>query len=58
MQLTVIIRDISPFIHLQEPCTFRTVHIQLTDEQIHLLRMNKDEQVSQSFIEHDFDSLT
>lgn len=53
MKLTVIIRDISPFIHLQEPCTHRTVQIPLTDEQVHLLRMNKDEQVSQSYIEND-----
>jgi hypothetical protein len=31
--LTVIIRDIGPLIHLQEPPTHRSVQITLTDEQ-------------------------
>lgn len=31
--LTVIIRDPSNFIHLQEPCTFRSVQIKLNAEQ-------------------------
>jgi hypothetical protein len=53
MKLTVVIRDISPFVHLQEPCTYRTVHIPLTDEQVHSLRLTKDEQISTSFIEND-----
>ena len=37
MILTVIIRDISPFIFMQEPVSHRTVHIELTPEQEKLL---------------------
>ena len=51
MILTVIIRDEEPFIHLQEPCRYRTVHIELTEEQVSALRTNGDEQVGQCFIE-------
>ena len=39
-KLKVIIRDDSPFIHLQEPVRHRVVEIALTDEQIELLRLN------------------
>ena len=33
VQLTVVIRDTSSFIHLQEPVAHRTVHIVLTPDQ-------------------------
>jgi hypothetical protein len=45
-KLTVIIRDISPMFHLQEPCDHRRVTIQLTAEQQLALAMNKDESAS------------
>jgi hypothetical protein len=52
MILTVIIRDQSPFIHLQEPCSYRTVHIVLTEDQIkELIFRHSDECISHSFIE-------
>ena len=31
--LTVIIRDYSPLVHMQEPVRFRTVRIELTEDQ-------------------------
>ena len=31
--LTVVIRNEANFIFMQEPCTYRTVHIELTPEQ-------------------------
>ncbi len=37
--LTVVIRNPSPFIHMQEPPTHRTVRLVLTDEQRELLSM-------------------
>lgn len=37
--LRVIIRDDSPFMHMQEPPYKRVVTLQLTDEQIELLRL-------------------
>jgi len=33
VRLTVVIRDESPLIHMQEPVNHRTVHIELTQEQ-------------------------
>lgn len=33
VMLTVVVRDISPFVFMQEPCVYRSVHIELTDEQ-------------------------
>jgi len=53
MKLTVIIRDLSPFIHLQDPCNYRSVHIDLTPEQLHKLAMSSDESIGQCFIEND-----
>lgn len=38
--LTVIIRDNSPFIFMQEPPTHRSVTIELTDEQLNSLKLN------------------
>ena len=39
MKLTVIINNIAPFIHLQEPVQHRSVRIELTEEQKKMLRM-------------------
>ena len=39
MILTVIIRNISPLIFMQEPVLHRTVHIELTPEQEKLLAL-------------------
>lgn len=58
--LTVVIRDVSAFVHLDEPVTRRTVRIQLTDEQIEKLRLHYThsshgsdfhEQISTCFLE-------
>ena len=43
--LTVIIRDDGPFVHMQEPCTYRTVHIELTDNQLEKLKLLNTYQV-------------
>ena len=51
MKLTVIIRDERPFIHLQEPCKYRTVHIELTNEQIDKLNMREGEDFCHAFFE-------
>lgn len=60
--LTVIIRDDSPLIHLNEPCALRRVTITLTDEQRHQLRLASlgsrhgqisYEEVSTAFLEFD-----
>jgi hypothetical protein len=40
VKLTVVIRDIAPFVHMQEAPTHRTVHIELTDQQKDLLRLS------------------
>ena len=50
-ELTVIIRDESPMIHLHEPCNHRRVTIQLTAEQQIALAMNKDESASVFILE-------
>lgn len=59
-RLTVILRNISPFICLEEPVEHRTIHIEFTLEQLELLKPRKTgfssgsptfEQVSQCFIE-------
>ena len=39
MTLTVIIRDISPFVHLNGPVGLRTVRIELTKEQEEKLKL-------------------
>ena len=39
MKLTVIIRDLSPMIHLQEPVSHRRVTFELTEEQEDLLKL-------------------
>ena len=58
--LTVIIRDVSPFMHLQEPPTYRSVQIELTPEQREKLSLawvassgftDYHEEVSQCFFE-------
>lgn len=51
MKLTVIIRNNAPLIHLGEPIEYRTVHIELTWEQLKQLVLEKDEEISQVFIE-------
>ena len=60
--LTVVIRDDSPFVHMQEPVRHRTVRIELTDAQIEQLRMRQTgtvmgvpmyEDVAQCFLEPD-----
>lgn len=38
--LTVIIRNEGPYFNLQEPCTNRTVRIQLTPGQVEKLRLS------------------
>ena len=50
--LTVIIRDESPVIHLNEPVSFRTVQIVLTKEQVEKLEfLHREENISMCFIE-------
>ena len=50
-ELTVIIADYAPFIHLQEPVNHRSVKIKLTDEQAEQFKLGKNEHISQCFIE-------
>lgn len=33
-RLTFVLRNEAPFIHMSEPCTYRTVRIELTPEQL------------------------
>lgn len=50
--LTVIIRDEAPVRHLNEPCSYRSVHIELTAEQREMLvRRHDDESYSHCFLE-------
>lgn len=49
--LTVVIRDDTPFIHLQEPPGFRTVDIKLTPEQMALLELHENEDISKFILE-------
>lgn len=54
-RLTVIIRDESP-LQIEEPCTYRRVTINLTDDQIFALELRElgsigTEQISQAFLE-------
>jgi hypothetical protein len=49
--LTVIIRDEFPVRLLNEPCTYRTVHLPLTPEQMALIAVGNDEAISHCFIE-------
>lgn len=52
LRLTVVIRDEAPVRHLNEPCTYRSVHVVLTAEQIDLLTLrHADEFVATSFLE-------
>ncbi len=64
MKLTVIIRNPANFIFMQEPCTHRTVQIDLTSEQEEKLKMQKVgrncgqdvyEEISQCFLEASHD---
>jgi hypothetical protein len=49
--LTVIIRDSSPYV-IEEPFTYRTVHVHLTPEQRMMLRFrHQNEGVSTCFFE-------
>ena len=50
--LTVIIRDVAPLMHLNEPCLHRTVQIALTAEQREALRFRHNyEEVSSCHLE-------
>ena len=51
MKLTVIIRNNAPLLYLGEPLQYRTIHIDLTWEQLKQLVLEKDEEISQTFIE-------
>lgn len=52
MKLTVIIRDASPVRHLNEPCSYRRVTLELTREQMAALQLkHDDEAVNQCFLE-------
>ena len=60
MKLTVIIRDDSPFMYLQEPPRHRSVNIEFTPEQAEQLKLKSIgrsggqewfEEISQCFIE-------
>lgn len=52
MIITVVIRDVSPFIHLHEPVTYRSVSISLTKEQEKILKFfHQNEEISLCFIE-------
>lgn len=62
MKLTVIFRDERPMMIYNDPPTYRSVQIELTDEQVralmprHLGNINGrdvDEEISRSFIEPD-----
>ena len=61
IQLTVIIRNPSNFIHMQEPNTFRSVRIVLTEDQARKLELRQCgcigmkpyyEEISQCFLEN------
>lgn len=50
--LTVIIRDESSLRYVNEPVTYRTVHVELTEAQMALLSLRNDnEAVSSVFLE-------
>lgn len=49
--LTVVIRDVAPLMHLNEPCAYRTVHIALTEEQQRELALGKTESINSCFFE-------
>lgn len=52
LTMTVVIRDVSSFIALGEPVTYRSVRIKLTPEQCEALAMRHDqEEISQTFLE-------
>ena len=52
MKLTVIIRDTYPLMHFNDPLTYRSVHINLTPEQLEKLTLrHKTEEVSTCFLE-------
>lgn len=60
VKLTVVIRDDSAFIHQQEPIVHRTVHVDLTQDQLKQLTLYEVgkvgktpifESISQSFLE-------
>lgn len=42
--MTVVIHDISPLIHTNQPCSLRTVVIELTEEQRRKLQLNYAEE--------------
>lgn len=39
-KLTVVIHDACPTIHLEQPCSLRTVVIELTEDQSEKLKLN------------------
>lgn len=49
--LTVIIRDESPLRYVNEPPTYRTVHVPLTLDQIAMLALGENEAINNSFLE-------
>jgi hypothetical protein len=51
VKLTVIVRDESPVRYVNEPPTYRTVHIGLTDEQLRLLTLAENEAIQTAFLE-------
>ena len=50
-QLTVIITDTAPVRFLNEPCGHRTVHLDLTDEQLTALARGEFEVYGSTFLE-------
>lgn len=51
MKLTVVIRDEGPLRHLNEPCTYRTVQLDLTPAQVSALRRSAEEAISLVYLE-------
>lgn len=51
MKLTVVIRDITTFIHLGDSPSYRTVVIELTEEQRSKLTMHEHESISTCILE-------
>lgn len=51
VMLTVVIRDETPVRYVNEPPTYRTVHVVLTPEQLALLALDENENIGTVFLE-------